>query len=61
MKFKAAVIVVKFILKLIPIKKYNVSGKYGTTSNFARHMKTKHELIYEEWLTKKNVNKILMT
>jgi len=30
--------------------------KFGTTSNFARHMKTKHENIYEGWLAKKNVN-----
>ncbi|CAF1141649.1 unnamed protein product [Didymodactylos carnosus] len=34
----------------------NVVDKYSTTSNFARHMKTKHETIYEEWLAKKNVN-----
>ena len=32
----------------------DVTDKYGTTSNFARHMKTKHENIYEEWLAKKN-------
>ena len=34
----------------------NVADKYGTTSNFARHMKTKHENVYELWLAKKNVN-----
>ena len=32
----------------------DVTDKYGTTSNFGRHMKTKHENIYEEWLAKKN-------
>ena len=32
----------------------DVTDKYGTTSNFARHMKTKHKNIYEEWLAKKN-------
>ena len=34
----------------------DVTDKYGTTSNFARHMKTKHETVYEEWLAKKNIN-----
>ena len=33
-----------------------VADKYGTTSNFVRHMKRRHEFIYEEWLAKKNVN-----
>ncbi|CAF1346971.1 unnamed protein product, partial [Didymodactylos carnosus] len=34
----------------------NIADKYGTTSNFARHMKTKHGTQYEEWLAKKNAN-----
>jgi hypothetical protein len=34
----------------------DIVDKYGTTSNFARHMKTNHEKIYEEWLSKKNAN-----
>ncbi|CAF0941124.1 unnamed protein product [Rotaria sordida] len=33
-----------------------VADTYGTTSNFVRHMKTKHENEYEEWLAKKNAN-----
>ena len=34
----------------------DVTDKYGTTSNFVRHMKRKHNIVYEEWLVKKNVN-----
>ncbi|CAF1583158.1 unnamed protein product, partial [Didymodactylos carnosus] len=34
----------------------DVADKYGTTFNFARHMKTKHTTQYEEWLAKKNAN-----
>ncbi|CAF2241087.1 unnamed protein product, partial [Rotaria magnacalcarata] len=34
----------------------DVTDKYGATSNFVRHMKRKHNIVYEEWLVKKNVN-----